>query len=234
MNLIKDLGMIYPTSETKTKRHYGLYECKCGKEARSRMKNSKTKEPDAKQCFDCGRKETSVKNKSHGHNTRLSGKTRMYHSWDGMKQRCLNEKSAKYGDYGGRGIKMCKEWHEFSAFMEWAELNGYKSHLEIDRIDNDGDYSPDNCRWADRKTQCANRRKKQGCTSRYIGVNLHTEGVYAARCSVNNKTVYIGTYDNQVQAAVERDAYIINNNLYHKLNFNNSQVLGRVASSEVF
>lgn len=75
-----------------------------------------------------------------------------------MRQRCLNKKDKGYVDYGGRGISISNEWDEYINFHNWAILSGYKENLTIDRIDNDGNYEPDNCRWVDMKTQCRNRR----------------------------------------------------------------------------
>lgn len=78
--------------------------------------------------------------------------------WSTMKYRCLNAKCSRYKDYGGRGIFVCREWiNSFDTFYRWALLNGYKDGLSIDRIDNDKGYYPDNCRWADAKTQTNNR-----------------------------------------------------------------------------
>ena len=75
-----------------------------------------------------------------------------------MKTRCSNSKRAKYARYGGRGIKVCKEWEtDFQAFHDWAMDNGYEDHLSIDRINNDGDYSPENCRWITMAAQAANK-----------------------------------------------------------------------------
>lgn len=75
-----------------------------------------------------------------------------------MKSRCTNTTIKAYKDYGGRGIKVCDEWlNSFEAFYDWAMKNGYADHLSIDRIDVNGNYCPENCRWATRKTQQMNK-----------------------------------------------------------------------------
>lgn len=108
---------------------------------------------DIKSCG-CLRKEvTSKLNKKHG-----QAGTRLHHIWIGMKQRCSNPKHKSYADYGGRGIKVCAEWEDFKNFYGWAINNGYQDGLEIDRIDNNEDYRPDNCRWVTRKVNSRNRR----------------------------------------------------------------------------
>ena len=84
--------------------------------------------------------------------------TRLYSIYTGMKTRCLNTNNPNYKHYGKRGIKICDEWLEsFSNFEKWSLENGYKDNLSIDRVDNNGDYEPTNCRWADRITQIHNR-----------------------------------------------------------------------------
>ena len=81
-----------------------------------------------------------------------------------MIQRCTNPNNWKYNNYGGRGIKVCDQWRDYAVFRDWALKSGYDkdapfSQCTIDRIDVDGNYCPENCRWADSKTQNMNKRK---------------------------------------------------------------------------
>lgn len=84
---------------------------------------------------------------------------RLYSVWNAIKQRCTNKKSRSYPNYGGRGIKMDKEWADnYESFYNWAMRSGYKKDLQIDRIDYDGDYCESNCRFVDKVTQANNKR----------------------------------------------------------------------------
>ena len=96
----------------------------------------------------------------------------LFNTWQTMKGRCENPNRPKFKDYGGRGIKVCKEWHEASSFILWALSHGYEKGLQLDRINNDGDYCPENCRFVTPKQNSRNKRN-----SRMLTVNGETKCV---------------------------------------------------------
>jgi hypothetical protein len=98
------------------------------------------------------------KNKGIKHGFRY---TRIYRIWGGMLSRCNRPANDNYMHYGGRGIKVCDAWKDFIPFKDWALANGYKDCLTIDRIQVNGNYEPNNCRWATQKEQGANKRSRE-------------------------------------------------------------------------
>lgn len=89
----------------------------------------------------------------------------LYTVWAGMKARCFRPTEPAFKNYGGRGITICDEWRDFQAFHDWAMANGYASGLEIDRIENDGNYDPGNCRFVTRKVNIRNTRANRILTA---------------------------------------------------------------------
>lgn len=91
--------------------------------------------------------------------------TRLYNIWRNMKARCHNSKNKDFKHYGGRGVVVCNEWaHDFAAFYQWAHANGYSDDLTIDRIDGNGNYCPNNCRWITIQEQQKNKRGNRHIT----------------------------------------------------------------------
>ena len=207
--LIKDLGTRYPTEKSNYKKKYGLYECQhCNKEFESITQN-------VKRGFTKGCGCLIGKNITHGfsyHN--------FYTTWSSMLSRCNNPKSSGYYKYGARGITICEEWLDPKIFLDWCDLThpnmeGYT----LDRIDNDKGYSPDNCRWADASTQNINKRLSKRNKSGYVGVSWNkVRGMWTIRIKVNTKYVWLGDFEDLMEAVILRDNYIIENNLPHKLN----------------
>lgn len=146
------LVAIKPVGKDKYHQTLWLCKCDCGKECTTntnRLCQGKTKS--------CGCLKNEGNNLKHGMcYTRLNGIYRK------MKQRCYWKNAPCYKNYGGRGITVCDEWlgkDGFKNFMEWSLNNGYADDLTIDRANNDKGYSPQNCRWVDRKTQGRNTRR---------------------------------------------------------------------------
>lgn len=142
------------------KRGQPRWLCKCDCGNRTIVDASKLKSGHTKSCG-CLVAETLSKCR-----TKHNGKhTRLYRIWCAMKERCSRKENVAYNSYGGRGIKVCDEWiHDFASFRDWATANGYSDQLSIDRIDPNGNYCPQNCRWESTKTQANNKRRNHSLT----------------------------------------------------------------------
>lgn len=130
----------------------------------------------------------------HGEANNKNGtRTRLYVIWCHMTERCENKHSERYPYYGGRGIQVCEEWKDFVVFRDWVLANGYSPSLTIDRINNDGDYEPNNCKWSTMKDQCNNRR-----TNHLLTYNGKTQSItrWAEEIGMNPGTlkyrIYLG------------------------------------------
>ena len=113
---------------------------------------------------------------------------RLHNIWCQMRGRCRNENDASYRRYGGRGIRVCREWDEdFNAFKDWALAHGYREDLTIDRIHNGGNYEPTNCRWATLEEQANNRRSNRVIA---YGGEVYTMAEWAKLLGVCIGTLY--------------------------------------------
>ena len=121
-----------------------------------------------------------------------------YRAWCHMKERCNNKTCKVYKHYGGRGITVCDRWSEFKNF--YADMGACNS-LSLDRIDNNGNYEPSNCRWADKTTQALNRSNNKNNTSGYRGVTWDKKkNKWYAAIGKNYKNIFLGYYSSPDKA----------------------------------
>ena len=168
-------------------------ECLCGNVVVVRASSLSCK--DTKSCG-CYREEYFV---THG----LTG-TAEWWSWAGMRQRCLNPAHASYANYGGRGIFVCEAWlRSFEAFLQ--DMGKKPSdQYSLERIDNDGPYSKDNCKWENRANQAFNQRMRKENTSGVVGVSFKGIGRWEASINEKGAKEFLGTFATLEEAAEVR------------------------------
>lgn len=150
----------------------------------------------------------AVLNESMQRESHHETKTRLYHIWINIKSRCFDEGSTAFKHYGGRGITVCREWAtSYLSFKEWAIANGYSDELSIDRINVDGNYCPENCRWVSGSIQQFNKRKPRRNTSGHVGISWNKEaGKWYSYITKDYVMHFLGSFDSLDDAIAARKA----------------------------
>jgi len=152
--------------------------------------------------------------------------SKIYNIWKGMNGRCRDKSNSSYCRYGENGITVCEKWkNSFIDFYNWSMDNGYEEGLSIDRIDNKQGYSENNCRWATRSVQSSNTRLiHSDNTSGYRGVSYYN-GKWKSQIQYEKKKIYIGLYETKLDAAMQYDKFVYDNNFPHTTNHTKEKVL---------
>ena len=202
--LIEDLGLKYPTDNATQRHRFGLYECPfCGQEFIAKVHSIKSGGTKSCGCF--------TKSRTHGLRNHI-----LYHTWNNIVNRCNNTKIKHYINYGARGIQVCERWLDIRNFVE-DMYPSWEEGLTLDRIDVNGNYEPDNCRWVDLNTQARNTRDIQiNNKSGYRGVSYCTrDKVWRSYIKDSNKTKALGSFNTALEAGKAYERYVRLNNLEH-------------------
>lgn len=156
LSIVSEAEPSKPEKDGRRRRRYNVV-CDCGNELDVSVTHLRSGTTQSCGCLN--RERVSEAKTTHG----MTGHP-AFKVWHGMNLRCYYENNISYNNYGGRGIEVCKEWHDDpTEFCKWAELNGYKKGLQIDKIDNNGNYCPSNCRFITPKENSRNRRNSYRC-----------------------------------------------------------------------
>jgi len=206
--LLKDLGMRYPTEKSKRKYRYGLYQCQyCGKGFEATTNNINRKQGGTKSC---GCFPLNIDKITHHKSTH-----RLYGTWIKMKARCCDKNNPSYLHYGARGIQVCDRWMDINNFIE-DMYPSWEEGLTLDRIDVNGNYEPDNCRWVEDTIQASNTRNyRKNNTSGFRGVKIDKNFKFICTITVNRVSIYLGYFDNPLEAGKAYERYVRLNNLEH-------------------
>lgn len=199
-----------------------VWECKCDCGNITNKTSYQLRKGQYNQCKDCAKQQISIKSRKYmlSLNTKENNEIpeniaykdykKLYSIYTNVKTRCYNQNNENFNRYGIRGVVMCDEWlNDFQKFYDWAISNGFDKNLTLDRIDNNGNYEPSNCRWADRRTQSNNRR-----TNRIIEYNGETDTMANWSRKLNIPYYYIQYRINKGKQLFEV-VYEFNNNTRH-------------------
>lgn len=190
----------------KNGKYYLVCQCDCGKIKEIIPYNVKS---GATKSCGCLHREISKKKKDKpSYQTHGMTGTRIYKTWQGIKDRCNNPNMSNYKNYGGRGIELCKCLPNFETFYKWAMLHGYSDNLTIERKDVNGNYCvcKDNLKWATKSEQQRNKRLMPNNKTGHNGVYINNGRgkKYAASIVASGKPIYLGAYDTIEEAIVAR------------------------------
>lgn len=193
--MIKDLtgqrfGRLVVIKRAANKKRAVCWECLCDCGKTHIVRSTELCSGKTKSCGCLNKENTIQRNTKHGGKTRANA-DRLYYVWQKMRLRCCDEKDKSYKNYGGRGISVCDEWrNDYAAFKAWALANGYNENAKrgqctLDRIDVNGNYCPENCRWVSMAEQQQNKRNNRLITyngetrtmaewARFIGISAGT------------------------------------------------------------
>lgn len=163
-----------------------LCRCDCGTEKEVDVSNLTSRHSPTRSCGCMRIERIRALRRSHGEGSASRTVTHEYRAWQAAKGRCFNTRNRRFADYGGRGITMCDEWrNSYPAFLRDMGRRPTRSH-SLDRIDNDGDYEPGNCRWATSATQTRNARSNVMVTA--LGETLCVSE-WSERTGINRRTI---------------------------------------------
>lgn len=180
----KRFGRLTVVRKTKNRNGLTMWLCKCDCGTEKEVRTTHLRSGASKSCGCHQYDHLKTRERNYPENIRIR---RLYYIWRNMLNRCKDKNNIGYKNYGGRGISVCEEWYNYIQFANWALNNGYKDNLTIDRINNNGNYEPSNCKWSTIQEQHNNRRN-----SRLETINGKTKTVaeWAKEYGLYAKTVY--------------------------------------------
>lgn len=199
LTVVSYLGM---KSDGYRNRPYLLCLCDCGAEVE--LNASLVEKGKTKSCGCLQREKAREAKTKHGLSDDI-----LYNAWSNIRQRCFNKNKNDYKHYGGRGVTVCDEWNNsFESFYNWSINNGWDKGLEIDRINNDGNYEPSNCQWItqQKNKSYGKRRNSSKNKTGSVGVYKHNGyDKYVSNVSVNGNRYYLGVFNTIEDAIMARE-----------------------------